>query len=181
MRKLIFLIFLPVQIFAQSYNYEELYLPINEGVLKYEEVVNAPGLSSETLFNNAKLWFLDTFKSSKDVITFQDSQLGIISGNGLFKIYSTFMNRTIDRTVFFTVRIEVKENRFKYVISDLKVGSLITDSYPVQYQIHPDYLFKKNGKPVQHEWLFAWDYEKEMIGIEQSIKKHLLKAQKQDW
>lgn len=181
MKKLFFLIFFPGQLFAQNYNYEELYLPINEGILKYEEVVEAPGFSSEQLYQNAKIWFLDAFRSSKDVITFEDPQIGIVSGNGNFNIYSEFMNQTIERTVYFSVRIEVKENRFRYYITDLRVGSAISEPYPVHKQFHPDYLFKKNGKPVESEWKFAWSYEKEIISIEQSIKSSMIKTKKEDW
>lgn len=181
MKKLFFLFLLPIQLFAQSYKYEDLYLPINDGVLKYEAVIDAPGLSSSQLYQNAKVWFLDTFRSSKDVITFEDPQIGIFSGNGLFNIYSQFMNQTIERTVYFSVRIEVKENRFRYSITDLRVGSSISEPYPVAKQFHPDFLFKKNGKPVESEWKFAWSYEKEIIAIEESIKNSMVKAKKEDW
>lgn len=181
MRKLLFLIFFPIQLFAQSYDYKALYLPITESVLKYEEVIDAPGISSEQLYQNAKIWFLDTFRSSKEVITFEDPEIGIVSGNGLFNIYSQFMNQTIERTVYFSVRIEVKENRFRYSISDLRVGSAISEPYPVEKQFHPDFLFKKNGKPVESEWKFAWSYEKEIMAIEESIKKSMVKVKKDDW
>lgn len=182
MKRFLFLIFLkPILLFSQNYIYEELYLPVNDGILRYESVIDAPGLSSEQLYQNAKVWFLDTFRSSKDVITFEDPQIGIVSGNGLFNIYSEFMNQTIERTVYFSVRIEVKDNRFRYSISDLRVGSSISEPYPVQKQFHPDFLYKKNGKPVESEWKFAWSYEKEIIALEEAIKKSMVKSKKDDW
>lgn len=176
-----FLFFLNFQSLAQDYNFDYLYLPVNNGILRYEDVIEAPGLSSNQLYQNAKLWFLNTFKSSKDVITFEDPQLGIISGNGLFTIYSDFLNSTIDRNVYFTVKIEVKENKFRYTISDLTVGSSILNAYPVAKQIHPDYLFKKNGKPVEHEWKFAWNYEIQIESMEESIKTSIPNTKSKDW
>jgi hypothetical protein len=178
---LVFLFFIPLTSFSQNYNYEELYIPVNNDILKYEDVIDAPSVSADQLYKNAKIWFLDTFKSSKDVITFEDPEIGIVSGNGNFNIYSQFMNQTIERTVYFSVRIEVKENRFRYSISDLNVGSSISAPYPVHKQFHPDFLFKKNGKPVESEWKFAWSYEKNIILIEESLKSTMLNTKKEDW
>lgn len=175
------LIFLNFQALAQNYDFEYLYLPVTNGELKYEDVVDAPEITSNQLYKNAKLWFLNTFKSSEDVITFEDPEIGIIAGNGLFNIYSEFMNRPIERTVYFSVRIEVKENKFRYSISDLSVGSSISEPYPVIKQFHPDFLFKKNGKPVESEWKFAWSYEKQIEALEDSIKTTIPNTKSKDW
>lgn len=179
MKTAFFLFFLlPVTCLGQNYNFDYLYLPVTNGVLKYEAVVEAPGMSSEKLFQNAKLWFLESFQSTKDVISFEDDRLGAIAGNGIFTIYSEFMGRPIDRQVYFSVRIEVKENRFRYSISDLTIGPT---RYPVINQIHPKYLFKKNGKPVESEWKFAWSYEEKIEALEDSIKRFIPKVKPDDW
>ena len=78
-----------------------LQLPLVDGKITYGGVVQIDGLSSEELYKRTKRWFIETYNSGKDVIQLDDSGIGI--------------------NIHETIKIQVKDGRYKYEITDFKV------------------------------------------------------------
>src|SRR5437868_3851017 len=59
-----------------------LNVPIQDGKIVYQGIVDIQGKQKLDLYRNAQQWFVDYFKSSKDVIQNQDKEDGFIIGKG---------------------------------------------------------------------------------------------------
>jgi hypothetical protein len=102
------------------------------GRILYTEVVQVPGASQAELYARAKLWFADTFKSTKDVVQAADKEAGVIQGTGFQGITVVVMGTHTPLRLWYTVKIALKEGRYKYDITEFRV-----QSYPSQYNLQP--------------------------------------------
>ncbi|MCC8426944.1 DUF4468 domain-containing protein [Mucilaginibacter sp. UR6-11] len=80
---LIGLLFIAIGAKAQNKDTLGLNIPIKDGHVVYEGIVEMPGKPKMDLYNNAKQWFVDCFKSAKDVIQNEDKDQGRIIGKGV--------------------------------------------------------------------------------------------------
>lgn len=177
---LIAILFIPSLVFSQTYNYEELYLPITEGKIKYTEVVQAPGKTKAELFQSAKVWFADNFRSAKDVINFQDESAGIVSGRGNTSIYMKLMGQVIERTLYFSIKIEARDERYRYTIEEIEISGMGLEKRPIETEFSREYMFNNKGKPRQISWDWYAQYEPEIIGLETKLKTQIAKKA-EDW
>ena len=126
-RILIFLI-LPVLVFSQEEkkdaSEEEVKtaydsLPKIEGQYEFTEVVQLDtGYKKDALYRNAKLFFANISKSSKDVLQYDDREEGKVIGKVNFQI-SGHQNILLSsfsetRTTTFTLEISCKEGKYRY-------------------------------------------------------------------
>ncbi len=113
--------------FGKSGNLSQL--PIIDGKITYTGVVQVDSLSSEELYKRSKRWFFDTYNSGKDVIQLDDKESGEIIGKGFFETYweSSFISG-IGINVFQTIKVQVKDGRYKYEITDFKVKYYVAPS-----------------------------------------------------
>lgn len=128
-RLLIAILFFPLLSFSQKDNYSKYLLdsshrifPEVDGAIIYSEVITVDSsIKKEELFNRAKAWFVDNYKSANDVIQLQDKDAGVIIGKGIFDAgYNLGMMVGYDIVhVSHTVKIYVKDGKFKYEIVDL--------------------------------------------------------------
>lgn len=174
-----------ISVVAQSeydYQYENLYLPRDEnGKVAYVDVVETPGKSGDDLFTNARLWFLENFRSSKEVIVFEDSELGILAGNGLMYLQQKSFGYLVETPIYFSLRIETKDGKFRYQISDLRISDSLR---PVESDFSPENMYKRNGKPIERMFNFLWEFEDMIIDFETQLKKeipNLPSGIRQDW
>ncbi len=122
MKKLIAIfLFLPMVTFAQEKS-DLIIFPEVNGVVDYTDVVILDSsVKKNELFNRAKAWFIQYYKSANDVIQMQDKDAGIIIGKGVFEF--GFNPSTLsDRTTIYvshTIKIYVKDGKYKYEIGDL--------------------------------------------------------------
>lgn len=70
-----------------------------------------PATNSDELYIRARRWFVDEFKSAKDVLQVQDKQSGELIGKGTFPIALSYATSGY---VFFTVSVFVKDGNYKY-------------------------------------------------------------------
>jgi hypothetical protein len=108
MKKILFLLcIIPVLSFGQT-------------PLIYTDVVKVDSVSQNELFNRAKMWFATTYNSSSDVLQIVDSENGQLVGKALFKFKPISLNSSerVIGNIKYTIKISVKEGRFKYEISD---------------------------------------------------------------
>lgn len=115
-------------------------------MVTYQEVVQAPGISKDELYNRAELWVTKTFSSSINGLR-KDNKLGgkIIatgSANGTIK----YAMATIPITENYTISITVKDGRYRYEVSDFTIknsASKINGGTPIEeYAVDPKW--KKN-------------------------------------
>ena len=100
-------------------------LPVDSitGRIMYTGVVRVDSASADELFSRATLWYSATFKSAKAAMELSDRQSGIITSdpNVNFPAFFTFNNGKRQETgsVTFTLKIQCKDGRFKYELTDL--------------------------------------------------------------
>lgn len=91
---------------------------VNAQELKYEEVVTVDStITKDELYNRARSWYADTYKSEKDVMSITDKELGEISGNGAIRFEPRtfyFGSMCARGWVMYKINIYVKEGRYKY-------------------------------------------------------------------
>jgi len=180
MKKLLILFFLPIICYGQDYNYENLYLPLNDGRIKYTEVVDAPGKTKAELFQNSKVWFANTFRSAKDVINFQDEDAGIVSGRGNSSLYIKVMGQTVERILHYSIKIEVKDDRYRYTIDEIELSTSGLDKRAIETEFSREYMFNNKGKPRQISWDWYAEYKPAIVSLENRLRKELLKKS-DDW
>lgn len=89
--------------------------PIENGKVVYQQLDSAITASSTDLYNRAKLWVANAFRSSKNVIQIDDKEAGTILGKGNFDVIQT-MTPYIIR---FTFKIDVRDNRYRIRFYDI--------------------------------------------------------------
>lgn len=125
--KKIILLFVFALVSIITYSQE---LPVDSITKKftYEGVVAAEGLSKSDLYSRALEWFALEYKSSNDVIQLKDEATGKIIGKGFFTVKYYFR----DPSIYHTIQISVKDNKFKYVITDLFYKDSQKDTFPLE-------------------------------------------------
>lgn len=112
-----YLIFLGlIVINSKAFSQREL-LPRNPEtkLIEYSDLVLVDSsLTKEKLYLKAKEWFAQSFRSANDVIQMDDKEAGIIVGKGLFSTRYTIGN------IHFTMKVQVKDGRYKYWISNFR-------------------------------------------------------------
>lgn len=76
--------------------------------------------SKAELYTYAKSWLANTFVSSKSVIDMEDKEAGRIIGKGMFtkRVNSPFGNKVGMDVIYFTITIDVKDNKYRIKLSD---------------------------------------------------------------
>ena len=127
-------------------------LPKDEsGNLNYNEVIQIENIKKDELYLRSKQFFVDVFKSAKDVIQMDDKEAGVVIGKGFNDIYIKVIGISTPIQMWYTIKIQSKEGRYKYEIYDIYFKS-----YPGQYgttttraekMFDQKTYFKKNGDP----------------------------------
>ena len=98
--------------------------PITNADRTFEIVVNAPGYSKEQIFNGTKIWIAENFNSAKAVLEYEDRVAGVLIGNGIIP-YPCRGLECIGREdwkVPFTMRVDIKDQKFRLTFSNLHVS-----------------------------------------------------------
>jgi len=95
--------------------------PIVDADRTFERIVEAPGYSKEQIFNGTKIWIAENFKSAKAVLEYENKDTGIIIGNGSISFPCSGLNciATADWKAPFTMRIDIKDQKFRLTFSNL--------------------------------------------------------------
>ena len=110
-------LFLPL--FSIGQNKE---IPIKDGEINFTEVVILDSsFKKNDLFINAKKFFVDVYHSGKDVIQLEDKDAGIVIGKGYFvTLWKASFLFTYEFQVWHTIKISLKDGKYKYEISDFR-------------------------------------------------------------
>jgi len=103
--------------------------PVAESDKTFERVVEAPGNSKEQIYTSIKIWIAENFKSAKSVIELDSKEDGLIIGNGIIQYPCSGMDCLAkgDWKVPFTMRVDMKDTKFKISFSNIKL------SWPASY------------------------------------------------
>ncbi len=85
-------------------------------LITFHEVEKIDSTKANELFNRARMWVNDNFKSGKDVIQINDKETGTITGKGILKLpYNyKFYGKTSGETDYnFSFKIFVKDYKYK--------------------------------------------------------------------
>lgn len=95
------------------------YLPIEDGVITYTEVIQVEGVSQGDLYLKANDWIVKTFNSPKDVIQFNDKEAGKIICKTITGVdIGKGLNRIQINPIYYLISIETREGRYKITASD---------------------------------------------------------------
>lgn len=103
-------------------------LPKVDGEYGYSEIVTVDSMNKESLYSNAKVFLANAFKSSKDVIQYEDKEAGKIIGKGNLSVIGNqnkVMGQSWERkiTAYFSFEISCKDNKYRYRIYDITFKS----------------------------------------------------------
>lgn len=113
-------IILCVLLFKLSYGQSINTLPKDEnGKVHFTSIISSSELSQEETYNKTKLFFINNFNSSKDVIQLDDQKNGTIIGKGNVPIEIQSGKYKFPISMSFTIKIESKDNRCKMDIYNI--------------------------------------------------------------
>jgi hypothetical protein len=146
------------------------YFNLEDGRVVYTGVVEANGASKDSLYFKAKNWFVESYNSSNDVIQLDDENRGQITGKGLFTI-----NHLVGIAyIHHMIKIEVKESKYKYTISNFKyINQPNTQSFQIEE-------YPKSAMGIGREEMYK-NIDSEIRKIIESLEKYMKKSPKKDW
>jgi len=153
------------------------FFPHKDGKINYSEVVNVDSVKKEELYNRAKHWLVETFKSAKDVIQIDDKENGEIVGKGYFKSWwdmGWIGGKNV--SVWETLKIQVKDYRYKYEITDF-IGKYSTNNINENKE-DPLEIWNATRKDVRNELI---SIDKYMQGMILSLKDYMNKPKDNNW
>lgn len=112
-----FLIISPAFCLAQSQ------MPMKDGKVIYEEIDSMPNVSKGELYSKSKIWFVNTFNSSKDVLQLEDKDNGQLIGKGNFDYLYTVVLTSATWVCNFTVQIDCRDNKARIKVYDISSHS----------------------------------------------------------
>jgi len=118
-------------------------LPKDEnGNLYFTEIIQVDSVSRNQLYLRANQFFVKAFKSSKDVIQLADKDDGLIEGKG----FSIIIEAGVELQMWYSLKIQSKDGRYKYEIHNLYF-LYGTRSSPPSEVFDKSVYYKKNGQP----------------------------------
>ncbi len=95
-------------------------LPINEkGIFEYIEVVQIPGATKDQLYKQAKIYFVESFRSANHVIQLDNKEDGMIIGKGEAEMLVISGITGFEGVMRFSIKIEVRPERYRLTIYDI--------------------------------------------------------------
>ena len=88
--------------------------------LTYTEIIQVNSISKNELYNRARLWFTTVYNSAKDVLQMDNKEEGQIIGKAIISYYPKVFvgSETTKGRINYTIKIFVKDGRYKYEITD---------------------------------------------------------------
>lgn len=127
-----------VPICGQGGRYNEIYVIYCSGFLifagcathvreedkSFSQVFDTPGYTKDVLYEKVKIWVAQNFRSAKSVIEYENKMDGAIIGNGMVKYPCSGFEcvAKYDWTVPFTMRVDMKDDKFRLTFSNLHVA-----------------------------------------------------------
>jgi len=176
MKKRRFLLPLALILFFHVSQAQLIMIDSETGEYKYEDVVQAAGLSKNQIHERAKKW-LQVYYQKNDSIESDSSSVHKLRS---YEFSWKLIKKTITIKMFFDVMIKVKDSRYKYDFSNFRIGKEVLgsvdaidlktyiDRFPHEYQIYIE-------EPIDTEITNA------IASLEYFIVNGELKVEEDDW
>lgn len=97
-------------------------LPTKDGKVIYTDIIQIDSTDKSKLYTKAKKWFIEQYRSAKDVIQLDDRENGEVIGKGFFEtLWENSFISVQKVNVWHTVKIYLKDNKFKYEITNFNL------------------------------------------------------------
>jgi hypothetical protein len=152
MRKL-----LPVLLFCLSFSAAaqewKSPLPIDSATHKitYQGIVQVPGVTRLELYSRALSWFANFFGPSFDSLENSSPSNGSLTANGYTAFDYAFMGKAMPWAMWRRIKVEAKDGRYRYTITDFHLGGPLRTPESVGSSID-DWLaptIKKGKRPAK--------------------------------
>ncbi len=111
--------------------------PIPDEDKSFNAVYQIPNSSKDTIYNNTRIWIAENFRSSKAVLEYENKEEGVLIGNGSMP-YPCSGFECVGKendTVSFTIRVDMKNDKFKLTFSNIKIH---IPSYRIGLTFYPE-------------------------------------------
>lgn len=177
MKALYILLLLPSLTFAQI-DSTRLSLPVKDGKVVYELIIEQPTLNKLTLYGASKKWISDTFVNAKAVIQSEDANSGQIIGK-LYNGLEVFKNdKSIIGRKFHTqcnVQIDVKDGkcriRFYNIIWLYPTMEMVSFTKPME-----DFMNESDAREYS-KWYNKQSVNAQYYALIDSYRNAIIKAQ----
>lgn len=147
-----------------------IYKPCGETIKKKDGLMPLPentitvnGIAKNELYNRAKKWTAENFKSAKDVIQLDDKESGkiIIKGCIIYNAPPFNPGTAYSGSYFFTFSFDCKNDKYKYEFSSAFFEPYDTKAWAGDFQ-HKKHLKMINEKEQRELQNLALDFEEGM-------------------
>lgn len=121
--------------------------PLENGRITFSEVVQLDSVSSSEIYLRAKTYFVNHFRSAKEVIQLDDKEASIVVGRGWQNIHIEVTLLTTTSTpvqMWYKIKIQGKSSRYKYEIYDIEFTSY-TSEYASSTTVDAEAVFRKTN------------------------------------
>ena len=145
---------------------------VSEGPI--EKIVSVRGFSKNQIFDRTKIYIAENFRSTKAVLEYENKETGTIIGNGKIKYPATGFGATAlkDWTVNFTMRVDIKDGRFRCTFSNLRL--LSPESYDRISGVKP-----RGEREIKTEAEYD-EIKAELLKIPDKIKAYVIGSKQTD-
>lgn len=157
---------------ALTVNAQLIMIDSETGEYKYEDVVKVDGVSGQELQKRAKKWINLYYKDP----SFKKDSSNTIKRLAVYPFKWKFISKNIPIQLIYDLEIKTKDNKFKYTISNLRIGKIVQgdfdgitlkkyiDRFPVKYQINVE-------EPVDTELVKAIESLEKYMRTEKYIEE----------
>jgi hypothetical protein len=185
--KYVAIVFLFVTIGVRGQVIDEL--PTVDGQIVFSEVITIENVGKDELYARAKIFFIDQFKSGKDVIQLDDKAEALVIGRGFSDIYLSFgITENMKTQMWYKIKIQGKEGRYKYDIFDIQFTSYSSQyapssTGPAEGIFDKSTYYKKNGNAKDINYSYKQEMLKSITSTQISLKKAMAipVAGKSEW
>jgi len=195
---IILLAIYPIFLFGQQneMNFElplyKMDLPVDEetGLITFVYVFKAENSTKEGLYYKALDWFTEKYNAVDQVLWINDKENGELFGKPFTDIMILEAGMGEMEKMYYTIRIYLKEGRYKCVVTDIQY-----QSYPSEFDQFPDRyaaesiiiseLYKKKGKVrstnLQYKEKTISSVRSLVMDLQQAMNSISVTANSDDW
>lgn len=166
-------------------------LPVEDGTIVFSEVVALDSVPARDIYLRAKTFFVDHFRSAKDVIQLDDKDDAIVVGKGWQDIYIKMTLVTTVTTavqMWYKIKVQGRFGRYKYDIYGFEFTNYATQ-YVASETISAEMVFRKSSYftkkgtprsiPLEYKSAMLAAVNQTIAGLKQAMTKG--SKGKDDW
>jgi|GEM_PF-3150074 len=106
-------------------------LPLKNGRVVYQETVRLEQLSKEEIFRRARRWWVNNYRSAKDVFQLVDKETGEIVGKGYGTVYKGYLKSKVlaPHDIYHVISVDVKPGEYTMTVYGLAINDVFVQQY----------------------------------------------------